>query len=71
MNAFKLNLFFIIPLFFLACDGTTNPSKLFEIQLEGNQTEFQKNQAVGISVKNLKNKEIDKITYTLNLGPKP
>ncbi|HCO82050.1 MAG TPA: glutamine cyclotransferase, partial [Arenibacter sp.] len=66
MNAFKLNLFFIIPLFFLACDGTTNPSKLFEIQLEGNQTEFQKNQAVGISVKNLKNKEIDKITYTLD-----
>ena len=66
MNAFKLNLFFIIPLFFLACDGTTNPSKLFEIQLEGNQTEFQKNQVVGISVKNLKNKEIDKITYTLD-----
>lgn len=66
MNAFKLNLFFIIPLFFLACDGTTNPSKLFKIQLEGNQTEFQKNQVVGISVKNLKNKEIDKVTYTLD-----
>jgi glutamine cyclotransferase len=66
MNAFKLNLFFIFPLFFLACDGTPNPSKLFEIQLEGNQTEFQKNQVVGISVKNLKNKEIEKITYTLD-----
>jgi glutamine cyclotransferase len=66
MNAFKINLFFIFPLFFLACDGTTNPSKLFEIQLEGNQTEFRKNQVVGISVKNLKNKEIDQITYKLD-----
>tara|TARA_R110000868_G_scaffold3811_1_gene23435 strand:- start:3210 stop:4301 length:1092 start_codon:yes stop_codon:yes gene_type:complete len=66
MNVLKLNLFFLIPLFFLACDGNTNPSKLFEIQLEGNLTEFQKNQVVGISVKNLKNKEIDHITYTLD-----
>jgi glutamine cyclotransferase len=66
MNAFKINLFFIFPLFFLACDGTTSPSKLFEIQLEGNQTEFRKNQVVGISVKNLKNKEIDQITYKLD-----
>lgn len=66
MNTLKLNLFFIIPLFFLACDGTTNPSKLFEIQLEGNRTEFHKNQQVGVSVKNLKNKEIHEITYTLD-----
>lgn len=66
MNTVKLTLFFTIPLFFLACEGTTNPSKLFEIHLEGNQTEFQKNQVVGISVKNLKSKEIDRITYTLD-----
>jgi len=66
MNSFKLNLLFIIPLFFLACDGTNNPSKLFQIELEGNKTEFQKNQVVGISVKNLKNKDIEQITYKLD-----
>ena len=66
MNSFKLNLLFIIPLFFLACDGTNNPSKLFQIELEGNKTAFQKNQVVGISVKNLKNKDIEEITYKLD-----
>lgn len=66
MNSFKLNLLFIIPLFFLACDGTNNPSKLFQIELEGNKTEFQKNEVVGISVKNLKNKDIEQITYKLD-----
>jgi len=50
----------------LACDGTNNPSKLFQIELEGNKTAFQKNQVVGISVKNLKNKDIEEITYKLD-----
>lgn len=66
MNSFKLNLLFIIPLFFLACDGTNNPAKLFQIELEGNKTAFQKNEVVGIAVKNLKNKDIEEITYKLD-----
>ena len=50
----------------MACDGTNNPSKLFQIELEGNKTAFQKNDVVGIAVKNLKNKDIEEITYKLD-----
>ena len=50
----------------MACDGTNNPSKLFQIELEGNKAAFQKNEVVGISVKNLKNKDIEEITYKLD-----
>ncbi|WP_086476481.1 glutaminyl-peptide cyclotransferase [Arenibacter amylolyticus] len=66
MNLFKVNLLFLIPLFFMACGGQTDPSKLFEIQLEENQTAFQKNQEVHISIENKKNKKIDQVTYYIN-----
>lgn len=66
MNFFKVNLLFLIPLFFMACGGQTDPSKLFEIQLEENQTAFQKNQEVHISIENKKNKKIDQVTYYIN-----
>ncbi|MEM9001769.1 MAG: glutaminyl-peptide cyclotransferase [Bacteroidota bacterium] len=53
-------------LFFLGCGSTSAPSALFEIQLEGKKRKFQKNQNVGISLKNKKNIEIDKVVYSID-----
>ncbi|WP_313788663.1 glutaminyl-peptide cyclotransferase [Flagellimonas pacifica] len=50
-------------LFFLGCGGDSDPSKLFDIQLEGNKNKFQHNQEVGVSIKNKKDLEVSKVTY--------
>ncbi|MDX1362849.1 glutaminyl-peptide cyclotransferase [Arenibacter latericius] len=62
----KINLLFLFPIFFVACGGNTDLNQLFEIQLEGNKTEFKKNDVVNIAIANKKNKEIDKVTYYIN-----
>ncbi|MBO0593319.1 glutaminyl-peptide cyclotransferase [Cellulophaga sp. E16_2] len=53
-----------------AC-GSSNavPADLFEIQLTGNKTEFQQNEAVGISLKNKKGLEVESILYSINDQP--
>jgi len=53
-------------LFFLGCGDTTNPSKLFDIQLEGNKTKFQQNQEVGVSIKNKKDLDITRVSYFID-----
>ncbi|MCK5442172.1 MAG: glutaminyl-peptide cyclotransferase [Maribacter sp.] len=61
---FVLGFIFIV---LVACGSSnTSASSLFEIQLEGNKTEFQQNESVGIVLKNKKKKVIDKITYTID-----
>ncbi|WP_026815355.1 glutaminyl-peptide cyclotransferase [Arenibacter certesii] len=66
MSSTKINLLFLLPLFFMACGGNTDPSQLFEIQFEGNKTEFKKNELVNISIANKKEKKIDQVTYYIN-----
>lgn len=53
-------------LFFMACGGETDPTKLFEIQLEGNKKKFSQNEKVGIALQNKKDLVISNITYTID-----
>lgn len=62
----KVFLFSIITLFFLACGDSTDASKLFDIQLEGQKKSFQKNDIVGIAIKNKKDLNISKVEYFID-----
>ncbi|WP_240740156.1 glutaminyl-peptide cyclotransferase [Flagellimonas allohymeniacidonis] len=53
-------------LFFLACGGNEEASKLFEIQLEGKKKNIQQGQEIGIAIKNKKNLDIQKVTYFMD-----
>ncbi|WP_235932787.1 glutaminyl-peptide cyclotransferase [Flagellimonas sediminis] len=53
-----------ILLFFLACGGDSDPSKLFSIQLE-NKT-LQQNDQVGVALKNKKELEISNLHYYMD-----
>ncbi|NKI25913.1 glutaminyl-peptide cyclotransferase [Arenibacter sp. 6A1] len=66
MNILKYHLTYLVPIFFMACGGNPDPASLFEIQLEGNKTEFQQNETVGIKLNPLKNQTVDKVVYKLN-----
>ncbi|MEL6918438.1 MAG: glutaminyl-peptide cyclotransferase [Bacteroidota bacterium] len=67
MNPLKFLAFSSIAIFFMACGGgQTTASQLFDIQLEGNTKKFQQNQTLGISIKNKKEKNIDKVTYFID-----
>ncbi len=46
--------------------GNAATSHLFAIQLQSNQNNFQSNQTIGISLRNKKQKVIDKITYSID-----
>jgi len=51
----------------LACgSGNTKPSALFAIELAGNKTKLQKNETIGIGLKNKKGKTINKVTYSID-----
>ncbi|MCJ7467172.1 MAG: glutaminyl-peptide cyclotransferase [Maribacter sp.] len=63
-NFFKAS---ILLSFFWACGGgNTTATSLFEIQVEGNSTQFQQNEDVGIGIRNKKNKIIDQVTYSID-----
>lgn len=67
MNSFKhLNLIFII--FFLVSCGSGNQkaSSLFAIDLEGNPKSINQNDMLGVAIKNLKDKKIEKVTYSID-----
>ncbi|SHJ04214.1 Glutamine cyclotransferase [Arenibacter nanhaiticus] len=66
MNILKYHLTCLVPIFFMACGGNPDPASLFEIQIEGNKTEFQQNETVGIKLNPLKNQTVDKVVYKLN-----
>ncbi|MBT8298016.1 MAG: glutaminyl-peptide cyclotransferase [Maribacter sp.] len=67
MNPIKFISFSYILLLFMACgSGNTSASSLFEIQIEGNKTEFQQNQSVGVAIKNKKDNSIDAISYSID-----
>ncbi len=62
----KVSLGLSVLLFFMACGGETDPSKLFAIQLEGNKKSFSQGQEVGIALKNKKDLDISKINYFID-----
>lgn len=67
MTYFKPFFISLLVLLFMACgSGNQKPSSLFEIVLEGNTTTIKQNDALGVSVKNLKDKTIDKIVYSID-----
>lgn len=53
-----------ILLFFLACGGEANPSRLFSIQLE--KDEFRVNQSIRVSLLNKKNETIESVEYFID-----
>ncbi|WP_420602009.1 glutaminyl-peptide cyclotransferase [Flagellimonas sp.] len=53
-------------LFFLGCGGNADPSKFFDIQLEGNKNKFQQHQEVGVAIKNKKDLEISSVSYSID-----
>lgn len=67
MSNFK---FFTISFYLLllaACgSGTTPATSLFQIQLEGNKTEFHNHETTGIAINNKKNKTIDNVSYRID-----
>lgn len=57
----------LIPLLFLACgSGQKKASSFFEIVLEGNVKQLNYNDAIGVTIKNSKNKEIESIRYRID-----
>tara|TARA_R110002050_G_scaffold16019_2_gene48951 strand:- start:45173 stop:46216 length:1044 start_codon:yes stop_codon:yes gene_type:complete len=56
-----------ISLLFGACGSSnTSTSDLFEIQLEGNKSEFQQNQKINISLKNKKKIGVENVSYSID-----
>ena len=67
MNPFKSLVACHMLLLFMACgSGNTNPTSLFEIQLEGNKTDFQQHETVGVAIKNKKDKSITSVSYAID-----
>ncbi|MEO0572273.1 MAG: glutaminyl-peptide cyclotransferase [Bacteroidota bacterium] len=59
-------LFFLLTTFLVdSCGNGENPTKFFEIQLEGRKKQFQNGDLAGIAIKNKKEKDIKKVTYFL------
>ncbi|MEH6679980.1 MAG: glutaminyl-peptide cyclotransferase [Sediminicola sp.] len=58
-----------LALLHVSCGGGNSASKLFELQLEGDRTEFQQGSDLGISISNPKQKTIDNISYKLDGDP--
>ncbi len=54
-------------LFFMACGGEqTDAKSLFDIALDGDKTQFQHKESVGIRLNNKKNKTVTKVTYSID-----
>lgn len=68
-NMVKLFYGVVALLFFLGCGGSSDPTKLFDIQLEGRKNQFLNDQEVGVAIKNKKNLEIDNIQYFIDGKP--
>ncbi|MDC6405558.1 MULTISPECIES: glutaminyl-peptide cyclotransferase [Maribacter] len=67
MKIIGIPLTLLIVLLFFACgSGNQKPSSLFTIELEGNAKEVRQNDALGVSLKNIKNKEIESVIYSID-----
>lgn len=50
----------------ISCNDTTGKSDFFDIQIEGNKSEFHQNESIKVTVQNKKEKTIRKITYSID-----
>lgn len=67
MSSFKLTFFSLSLLFLASCgSGNQKPSSLFSIVLEGNTNKINQGATVGVSIKNIKGKNIEKVTYFMD-----
>lgn len=67
MRIVKKSCSIFISLLFLACgSGQKKSSSLFEIVLDGNVKQLNQNDAIGVTLKNKKNKEIESIKYSID-----
>ncbi len=58
--------FFLLTTFLVdSCSNSEDPTKFFEIQLEGRKKQFQNGDVIGIAIKNKKERDIKKVTYFL------
>ncbi|MGB3152056.1 MAG: glutaminyl-peptide cyclotransferase, partial [Maribacter sp.] len=64
----KKLLIFLFSIFFLISCGSGNQkaSSLFSIDLEGNPKIINQNDVLGVSIKNRKDKKIEKVTYSID-----
>ncbi|MBT8184102.1 MAG: glutaminyl-peptide cyclotransferase [Eudoraea sp.] len=66
MNSLKFIAYGSIALFVLACGGEKDPSRFFDIKLDGRKKEFKVNQTVGVAINNKAGKTIDRVTYSID-----
>lgn len=67
MTFLKFLTFSLLAILLTSCGGgNTAITKLFEIQLEGNKSQFGQNETIGISINNKKNKTINSVIYTID-----
>ncbi len=66
MSLTKFFIFSNFLLLFLACGSEPNPTNLFSIEIDENKKEFQRNETVGIRIKNKKNLEINNVAYSID-----
>ncbi len=67
MNIYKIFILNILVLFFFSCGGgNTATSQLFNIELDGNRSDFQQHETVGITLKNKQGKTLDKVVYFMD-----
>lgn len=64
MTKFLISL--ILPLLFLACGDGDRKTLLFEIDLESGKNKFKQNQSIGVSIKNVKEKNIKNVSYSID-----
>lgn len=65
MNKYKSLIF--ISFFLISCgSGNQKASSLFAIELEGNPKVINQKDVLGVAIKNKKNKNIEKVTYTID-----
>lgn len=70
MHYFRLIVPCALFIFLASCgSGNQNPSTLFEIVLEGNKKTVQQGDLLGVSIKNIKEKPITDISYSIDGSP--
>ena len=67
MNLLKILAVSFCLLIVTSCgSGNQKPSSLFTIVLEGNAKQVNQNGELGVSIKNIKNKEIQNVIYSID-----
>ena len=66
MNSLKFIAYSSISLFALACGGDKDPSRFFDIRIDGNKQKFQVNEAIKVVINNKSDKTIDGVTYSID-----